>query len=152
MPALTGGDKLQSMLASIDARLATAGTAPSVQIGFLEGGRYPDGTSIPAVAFWNEFGVPEHNQPPRPYFRTMIRQKAPTWGDDMLKVLKAANFDAAVTLARMGDLIKGQLQQSIKDLVSPALAPSTIRRKGFDKPLIDTGMMWHSVDYKVSTP
>jgi hypothetical protein len=157
MAAMTGGDKLMAYMTTINARLAATGAGPSVQIGFLEGSRYPDGTSIPEIAFYNEFGVPSRKQPPRPFFRRMIKAKAPTWGADMAKVLKAAGYDVAVTLGRLGELIKGQLQQSIHDLVEPALAPSTIRAKGFDKPLIGGakdsgggGLMWNSVDYKVS--
>jgi hypothetical protein len=51
----------------------------------------------------------------------------------------------------MGAGIAGQLRQSIIDLVAPPLAPSTIKRKGFDKPLIDQGIMLSSVDYEVET-
>jgi hypothetical protein len=69
----------------------------------------------------------------------------------MAKLLKSDNYDATKVLGQMGDRIKGQLQASIKALKSPANAPSTVRRKGFDQPLIDTGVMWNSVDYKVST-
>ena len=65
--------------------------------------------------------------------------------------LKENRFDAAKALVSMGQLIKRQIQQSIKDTNSPPNAPSTIRRKGFNKPLIDTGTMWNSVDYEVST-
>ena len=56
MAALTGGDKLMAALAEIDARLGNAGTGPSVRVGFLSDAFYPDGTSVAAVAAWNEFG------------------------------------------------------------------------------------------------
>jgi len=49
----------------------------------------------------------------------------------------------------MGELIQGELQGSIRDLTSPALAASTVRAKGFDKPLIDSGVMLRSVDFEV---
>ena len=51
--------------------------------------------------------------------------------------------------ALAGEAIAGQLRQSIVDTNSPALAESTIRRKGFSKPLVDTGHMLQSVDYEV---
>lgn len=89
--------------------------------------------------------------PPRPFFRNMIKANAAGWPDAMAKLMKASDFDANTTLARMGDLIKGQLQQSIRDTNSPPNAPSTIRKKGASKPLIDTGLMWQSVDYIVSS-
>lgn len=95
--------------------------------------------------------IPAHTVtvPARPFFRTMLDAKAPQWGDQVGKALKAADYDAETTLGRMGELIKGQLQGSIRDLVSPPLAPSTVRAKGFDKPLIRTGHLLNSVDYEV---
>ncbi|MDR3534022.1 MAG: hypothetical protein P4L90_26080 [Rhodopila sp.] len=146
----TGGDRLMQHLDRIS-NAALASGEPEVKVGFLAGSTYPDGTSVPLVAVVNEFGNPAKGQPPRPYFRTMLKEKAPTWGADMGKVLVAANYNAVTTLGRMGELIKGQLVQSIKDLTSPPLAPSTVARKGFTKPLIDTGVMWNSVDYEVKS-
>ena len=195
MNALTGGDKLMAALRSINGRLASAGGQPAVRVGFLEGSRYPDGTSLPMVAAIQEFGGTIHRAagtttiyrkmskdgthllrggrfvkrrtsnyatthahgaytitiPPRPYFRNMIRKNGRTWGAAIAALLRANQYDAAKTLAGMGVTIQGQLQTSIQDLVSPPNAPSTIRRKGSSKPLIDTGHMWNSVDYAVST-
>lgn len=95
--------------------------------------------------------IPAHTVtiPARPFFRTMLDQKASGWGAQAGKALKSADFNAKVALGRMGELIQGQLQGSIRDFTNPALAPSTIRAKGFDKPLIDTGVMLRSVDYEV---
>ena len=62
MAALTGGDKLMAALEAIDKRLTNAGTGPSVSAGFLAGGTYPDGTSIPMVAATQEFGGTIHRE------------------------------------------------------------------------------------------
>lgn len=96
--------------------------------------------------------VPAHTVtiPARPYFRHMIEAKSPDWGAAMAKNLKATNFDANATLARMGEGIKGQLQQSIRDFDEVPLARSTIARKGNDKQLIETGHMVNSADYEVT--
>ena len=51
-------------------------------------------------------------------------------------------------MGRMGVLIRGQLQQSIRDTNDPPLAAATVRRKGFAKPLIETSMMLNSVSYE----
>lgn len=95
--------------------------------------------------------IPAHTVtiPARPYFRTMLDQKAPQWGAQAGKALKAAEFNAKVALGRMGELIQGELQGSIRDLTSPPLAPSTVRAKGFDKPLIQSGVLLRSVDFEV---
>jgi hypothetical protein len=95
--------------------------------------------------------IPAHvvTVPARPFFRTMLDQKAGQWGTQVGKILKGADYDAETTLGRMGELIKGELQGSIRELTQPPLAPSTVREKGFDKPLVDTGHMLNSVDYEV---
>jgi hypothetical protein len=120
-----------------------------LKVGFLKGGTYPDGTSVPAVAAWNEFGVAAHNQPPRPFFRIMIAAQAPKWGPMTAALLKANDNDVDLTLDIMGQEIQGRIKESINALMEPALAASTIAKKGFDKPLIETALMVNSVSFEV---
>jgi len=119
---------------------------PRVSVGFLRDATYPDGTSVAMVATVNEFGG---SGPPRPFFRLMVAEKSGAWPEAVRLNLKATDYDAHKTLDRMGQGIKAQLQDSIKTLTDPPLAPSTIKRKGFAKPLIDTSVMLNSVDYRV---
>lgn len=128
-----------------------ADRSATLLVGFLEGATYPDGTSVPMVAAIQEFGAPSKGIPPRPYFRGMIAEKAETWGPAVGELLKANKFDAEKTLGQAGMGIKGQLQQSIRDLKDPPLAAATVAAKGFDKPLVDTGHMLNSVDFDVKT-
>lgn len=146
MVKVTGGDGLEKALANIAAKVSRAA---SVDIGFLEGATYPDGTSVPMVAAIQEFGAPSVGVPPRPYFRSMIVQKSPEWPKAVGDLLRANDYDAQKTLAQTGEAIKGQLQQSIIDTNSPPLAQSTIDRKGSSKPLVDTGHLLASADYEV---
>ena len=147
MATLSGGDKLVKILTDINKNVEKSTTTLSV--GFLEGSTYPDGTSTPLVAAVQEFGSPSRNIPPRPFFRNMIARKHNEWPSAVAELLKANNYNVTKTLMQTGEGIKGQLQQSIRDTNSPPLAPATIARKGFDKPLIDTGHMINSIDYKV---
>lgn len=87
--------------------------------------------------------------PARPFFRTMIKQCSPGWGKSLAGILKAHDYDAAAALGLMGMLIKGQLQTSIRDWSAPPNAPSTVRGKGFNKPLISSGHLLNSVDFEV---
>jgi len=144
--SVSGGGKFGRALDAISGKL---GNASEVQVGFLEGQTYPDGTSVPMVAAINEFGAPSRNQPPRPFFRRMIAEKSSSWPKAIADRLKANEFDARATLEEVGQGVASQLQDSIDKLVSPPLAPSTIARKGFDKPLIDTGQMRNSVSHIV---
>ena len=147
MVTISGGDKLESVLRDIASKLKTGGT---VRVGFLENATYPDGTSVAMIATIQEFGAPSRNIPPRPFFRRMIADKASSWPDAIAANLKATNYDVNLTLNRVGAGIAGQLQLSIRDLTDPPLAASTVRAKGFDKPLIDTAVMINSPQWEVN--
>lgn len=143
---IKGGAKLEAALAKIAASL---GSGAELRVGFLEGAKYPDGTSVALVAAVQNFGSPANNIPPRPFFSDMVRRKGPGWPAAVAKNLKAQNYDAARALDAVGFGIEGQLKQSIIQTNSPPLKPATIARKGFDKPLIDTGHMLNSTDHEV---
>lgn len=148
---LSGGDELMKKLEDI----AKSMGGGAVEVGFLEGATYPDGTGVPDVAFFNEYGrhvqSKEGNyfQLPRPFFRRMISNESPTWPGKMAALAKSTDYDGPRVLALMGEDIKGALQQSINEFTNPPLAPSTIAQKGFSKPLIDTAHMRNSVNYVV---
>lgn len=127
MASVTGGNKLGSILAGISAKLETA---KEVEVGFLPGATYPDGTLVAAIAAIQEFGAPRKGIPPRPYFRSMIAAKSPEWPDAIRGVLKANDYDAHKTLDIVGDQIAGQLKQSIEELFDPPLSPVTLMLRG----------------------
>ena len=113
----------------------------------MENATYPDGTPIAAVAFWNNYGT--STAPARPFFSNMIEEQKPTWGGKVAKLVKATSGDGAKVLALMGEDIQSALIQSIRDTDEPPNAPSTIKRKGFNKPLVDTGDMLNAPTYRV---
>jgi hypothetical protein len=144
---LTGGAALEERLRQIAGR---ADRNAEVRVGFLEGATYPDGTSVPMVAAIQEFGAPKAGIPARPFFRGMIAAKSSGWGDAVGKCLVAKDYNSSAALSLVGEGIKGQLQQAIVDFAGAPLAPATVAAKGFDKQLIDSGVMQHSVDYEVT--
>lgn len=146
MAQVTGGNTFRLHIAELAERTANA---TSVKIGFMENATYPDGTSVPLIAAINEFGAPSRGQPPRPFFRRMIAAKEGEWPAAVAGLLKANDYDAYTTLEQTGEAIAGQLTQSINDLVDPPLKEATVRKKGFDKPLIDSSLMVKSVTYNV---
>lgn len=148
MATLRGGKEFENALRKLAKNIARPA---SVKVGFLEKSKYPDGTPVAMIAAINEYGAPSRAQPPRPFFRRMIADKQGEWPEAIAKLLRANDLDAVKTLDLAGAAIAGQLRQSIRDLRDPPLAPSTIRRKGFSKPLIDTGFMLGSVDHEVKT-
>lgn len=141
-----GGDKLGKYLAQIERNLSNAS---EVRVGFLEGATYPDGKPVAMVAAIQNWGAPARGVPPRPFFSNMISDKQNEWPGAIANLLKANNFDARKTLGQAGKIIAGQLRESIIKTNAPVLKPATIKRKGFPKPLVDTGHMLKSVDYEV---
>lgn len=146
MTVFSGGEALEKKLAELADRL---GESKTLRVGFLEGATYPDGKSVAMIAAGNEFGDPAANRPPRPFFRNMIADKSPQWGDDIGKIAVATNYDTSTLLPLMGERIKDQLQGSIREFYDPPLSPYTIKEKGFDKPLIRDGVMLNGVDYDI---
>ena len=139
MSTIKGGDKLEAALSAIAEKIRKKAV---LKVGFSD----PD---IALTAALNEFGVPARGQPPRPFFRNMIADKSPEWPSAIAEGLKANDYDVSKTLGQVGVAIRDQLQQSIQTFTTPALAESTVERKGFDKPLIDTGKMFQSPKFTV---
>lgn len=143
---LKGGDRLLKRLAEIGKQL---GSNRTIRAGFLSGSTYPDGTPTAMVAAIQNYGAPAAGIPPRPFFSNMILRNSPAWAVELAALLKRTGNDADKALALMGVNIAGQLKQSIVDTNEPPLAESTIRAKGFAKPLINTSHMINSVDSEV---
>lgn len=143
----SGREFLSRLREKLGERTGNPDGPTKVNVGFLDGATYPDGTSVATVAAANEFGT--STIPARPFFRTMIAAKQAEWGPALAIQLRKTDFDVERSLRLVGEGIKGQLQQSIIDTNSPPLAPATIARKGFSKPLIDSAVMIRSVDYRV---
>jgi hypothetical protein len=146
MATISGGKKLEAELRRIGERITRPGT---LRVGFLENARYPDGTPVAMIAAIHNFGAPRAGIPPRPFFSNMIANKSGEWPKAIAALLRQHDYDAPRSLDIAGAAIAGQLRQSIVDTNSPPLAPSTIKRKGFAKPLIFSGHMWQSVDHEV---
>jgi len=152
--SIQGGELLRKHLVTIERRL---GRGASVRVGFFEGATYPPvhglrGTKrspipVAQAAFWNEFGT--SGSPPRPFIRNMVASKSPRWGIGLGLALRSTNYDARAALRIMGEGIAGQLVQSIVNFHTPPNAPNTVAIKGFNKPLIDEGIMQRAVDFQV---
>ena len=146
MATIRGGEKFEAAMAELARKL---GRPATLKVGFLGNATYPDGKPVAMIAAINEYGAPSRGQPPRPFFRRMINAKQGEWPAAIAGVLQAQGNDVEKALDIAGAAIAGQLRQSIVDLVDPPLAPSTIARKGHDKPLVDTSHMLKSVDHEV---
>lgn len=130
--------------------------ATEVRAGFFEGSTYPDGTSVAMVAARNEYGDPDNNQSPRPFFRIAINKNQGEWVEAIASGLQSG-LDAKTTLEVVGARIKGDIQISISELMAPPLKESTLRARrnrkvmpnNSTKPLVDTRVMINDVNYEV---
>jgi hypothetical protein len=139
MARITGGKRLEAKLRELSQKVAKARV---LKVGFLEGATYPDGTPVAMVAAIQEYGAPSRSIPPRPFFRPMVAKESPGWGGVLATQLKATNFDAGLSLERLGALIAGQLREGIIAIQDPPLSPITLMLRKMqydDSSLIVTG-------------
>lgn len=118
-----------------------------VRIGFQRGKATDNGTDLTDIAMWNELGT--ENIPSRPFMRDSVDKHIPAI-EHMFKAQEEALLkgdSARKVLETVGLFQKDLMQTEIEQGSFIANAPATIRRKGSDKPLIDTGQMKNSVNF-----
>lgn len=123
----------------------------TVVAGVLQNaGETADGTSLVDVAVYNEYGT--RSTPARPFLRIASIQNARKW-QDHAETAALAVMDGKVQPERaleiVGNDVVGDIQKVIGSSSLAANAPATIRRKKSDAPLIDTGLLRQSVDFRV---
>lgn len=141
--SISGGEKMERVLRSIAERVATKDV---LKVGFLRGADYATGLHIAQVAFWNEYGT--SRAPARPFMRQTVSANSSVWGDHLGKFLKANDYRANHALGLLGHEVKDDITESIQAWPADN-APLTVKKKGFNHGLIDTGTMMRSVDFEV---
>lgn len=125
--------------------------ATKVRVGFFEGDNYEDGTPVAQVAAWNEYGTRFH--PQRPFMQETL-ESAGTRAKLLKGLMAAAKATVHNTggarriLASLGKIITEEIKVTIANYPG-SNSPSTIERKGFDRPLFETGKMLESVKFKI---
>lgn len=117
-----------------------------VQVGVLDGSKYPDGTSVASVAFWNEYGT--KTSPSRPFFRQTISQNKSDWVELATKSLRAG-YSVEHMLGLVGAQMQTDIQFSIMTWTTPRNAPYTVAKKGYDAPLRESMLMHDSIKFVV---
>lgn len=87
--------------------------------------------------------------PSRPFFRSMIQKNKGSWPEQLGKIIKAADYDETIALGRLGTMVAEQLQESIREFNDPKNSKSTVSKKGFDKPLVESSHMLNSAASEV---
>ena len=65
------------------------------------------------------------------------------------KAAVSTGYSARQALGLIGEKINDDLKSSIVGWQDPPNAPSTVAKKGFNKPLVDIGDMLRSTTYRV---
>ena len=125
-----------------------------VQVGIFG----EQGSELVIIAATHEFGTEHAGKnrditiPERSYLRSAIdnnRDKITEFiSKGMDKVLEG-KLDHETFLNQVGVFVQGLIQERILSNIPPPNAPSTIKRKGSDRTLIDTGRLLQSITFKV---
>lgn len=120
-----------------------------VVVGYQEGQAYDDGASLSEVAAYNEFG--SSDTPARPFMKQSFEKRERELQAACNQVnISLSNGDTAQhALNVLGVVAKGMVQEEIGSGDFAPNAPSTVRQKKSDQPLIDTGHMRQSVNYVI---
>jgi len=120
-----------------------------VRIGFQKGEADHDGVDMADIAMFNEVGTVRI--PARPFLRQSVDGNVDKVKSAMAKQAQAIakGGNAQDALNALGVMQKGLVQGSMSRGSFAPNAPSTVRKKGSSKPLIDTGKMRQSVSFVV---
>lgn len=133
----------------LDGLLRNVGRLDDVEIKAGLQGSVDQELLIAAVT--NEFGSDDGRIPERSWMRSTFAAKNDEWAE--LAALLAADamdggsFQLSTWANRLGEHMVGDLALAMTDLRDPPNAPSTIKRKGSDNPLIDTGRTRLAITY-----
>lgn len=116
---------------------------------------YPDGTSLADVMTWNHYGT--ETIPPRPVLR--IAAENVMQRDDIKDAMGVYLHNVLVNPGDADKLEKEMLRKIGVQVIKEAQriinaggelqenAPSTVRHKGFNKPLYETGLLLKNLGY-----
>lgn len=149
--ALRGFEKPGEGLAAAMARLEGL-EGVTIAAGILDASAADDdGTPLASIAFWNEYGTV--NAPARPWMRHAFAENRGKWTRMAGKIVKARGSgggDGFVEMDKLAEAVVEGLRDSLLNGPWARNAESTIKRKGFDKPLWETGDLHDSMSAEVS--
>lgn len=121
--------------------------AQHVKVGVLDGSKYPDGTGVASVAFWNEYGT--KTAPARPFFRDTIKNEKSNWSALAVKSIRAG-YTVEHMLNLVGMQMISDVQYTIMTFSSPPNSAYTVAKKGFQAPLRESMLLHDSIKHEVA--
>lgn len=118
--------------------------------GYYKNQAYPDGLQIAENALIQEYG--NDKIPPRPFMRNAFEKGKKRWHKHIRENLDptlSGKKPLKQTMQEVAADIQAELIRSIDSQIPPPNAPETIKRKGSDHTLIDTGTLRSSIHNEV---
>lgn len=116
------------------------------------------GEDVRIKAIVNEYGTTKAGKnrniviPERSFLRSTFNKnykKISKKFSKIPKLIRSGKFNVLSELKLIGLYQKNQVKKTIIDFKDPPNAPSTIKNKGFNNPLIETGKLLKSISYKI---
>lgn len=140
-----GLEKIKKKLAKV------AAEAPRVWAG-LPNTPHGDGLSNAELGIIHEYGT--SNIPARPFIGPSFKKNQSSYNKALVKmgsqILDTGNYDITPALDSVGKQMAADMKSFVTEgYVRPGNAPATIKAKGSDTPLIDTGRMVDAITHAV---
>ena len=136
-----------------------------LKVGYPEGGKvappsqegsqhepFKEMNEVASVACVHEYGSKSRNISARPTLAPAIDHNKDEISNKIREV-DGKVIDGSIKIQAawrmLGEMIVSMIKQQILTKFEPELKPRTIKRKGFDKPLMDRLQMLNTVQYKV---
>lgn len=107
------------------------------------------GERLGDIAHKNEYGI---GVPERSFMRVTIERNQNEYlrlNENLLSEIYQGNLSVNSSMKKVGDEVKENMKSAIVEFDTPRNAPATIQKKGFDAPLIHTGLMLREINSKV---
>lgn len=100
--------------------------------------------------FAQDVVIPAHDVviPPRPFMRNAVQKDQATWAK-VLQDSMEKGLSLRKCMKNVGVAMQTSIAKSINEIQDPPNAPSTVRKKGSAKPLVDTVYLKNSIAYEV---
>lgn len=119
-----------------------------IHVGFQRGkGVYENGADVADVAMYNEFGTSKI--PPRPFMEQSFKRHEQEYVEESEEIFGAMikGQEVKPLIRKFGEKVKKDIVDEIEKGEFVPNAPSTVAKKGFNKPLYETGLMEKSISY-----
>lgn len=119
----------------------------SLSVGVMDGAtNVKTGRMVAEYAIYDEYGT--KTSPARPAMRATLDVNADRYVD-LLGDLVMSGMDLETAMDTVAQVMEGDMKKNISEWQQPPNAPATVKRKGFNAPLRDTGAYLKAITSRV---